>query len=81
MSFNSFVFNPELLDKLKGSAPSYSIGVDTYDKESLAYCLCRHMDGKTEILLVKTMRSKKRFKEEVNNLSRYFNAKVFREVD
>lgn len=78
---SSFVFDPALLDKLKGDAPTYSIGVDTYDEKSLAYCFCKHLDGKTEILLAKTMRSKKDFKEEVANLSKYFNAKICGEVD
>jgi len=78
---SSFVFDTELLDKLKGDAPTYSIGVDTYDEKSLAYCFCKHLDGKVEILLAKTMRSKKDFKEEVSNLSKYFNAKICGEVD
>lgn len=78
---SSFVFEPALLDKLKGDAPTYSIGVDTYDEKSLAYCFCKHLDGKVEILLAKTMRSKKDFKEEVSNLSKYFNAKICGEVD
>ena len=78
---SSFVFDPALLDKIKGDAPTYSIGVDTYDEKSLAYCFCKHLDGKVEILLAKTMRSKKDFKEEVRNLSKYFNAKICGEVD
>lgn len=78
---SSFVFDPALLDKLKGDAPTYSIGVDTYDEKSLAYCFCKHLDGKVEILLAKTMRSKKDFKKEVSNLSKYFNAKICGEVD
>jgi len=78
---SSFVFDPALLDKIKVDAPTYSIGVDTYDENSLAYCFCKHLDGKVEILLAKTMRSKKDFKEEVSNLSKYFNAKIFGEVD
>jgi hypothetical protein len=78
---SSFVFDPALLDKLKGDAPTYSIGVDTYDEKSLAYCFCKLLDGKVEILLAKTMRSKKDFKEEVSNLSKYFNAKICGEVD
>ena len=78
---SSFIFDPALLDKIKGDAPTYSIGVDTYDEKLLAYCLCKHLDGKMEILLAKTMRSKKDFKEEVSNLSKYFNAKICEEVD
>ena len=78
---SSFVFDPALLDKLKGDVPTYSIGVDTYDEKSLAYCFCKHLDGKIEILLAKTMKSKKDFKEEVTNLSKYFNAKICGEID
>lgn len=73
-----FVFDPALLDKLKGQPPSYSIGVDTCDINSLAYCFCKHIDGKTEILLTKTMIHKEQFNEEVENLAKYFNAQIFK---
>ena len=78
---SGFVFDPTLLDKLKDDAPTYSIGVDTHDEKSLAYCFCRHLNGKADLLLAKTMRSKKQFKEEVSNLSKYFNAEIYVEVD
>jgi hypothetical protein len=54
------------------------MGVDTYDKDALAYCLSRKVDGVIEILLCKTMRDEKEFKQEVENLAKYFNADVFR---
>lgn len=60
--------------------PSYQyiIGVDTYDKNMLAYCLMRkNMETKlSEVVLAKTIRDEKAFKEEVKNLAKYFNAKI-----
>lgn len=77
---NNFVFNHNLLTQLtQKESPNYYIGVDTYDKNALAYCLTRRLDGKTEIILLKTMASEKEFKEEVENISKYFNAKVLKE--
>jgi hypothetical protein len=57
--------------------PKYVIGVDPYEKDALAYCLTRKVDGVVEILLCKTMRDEKEFKQEVENLAKYFNADVF----
>ena len=54
------------------------MGVDTYDKDALAYCFGRKVDGVFEIMLSKTMRDEKEFKQEVENLAKYFNADVFR---
>lgn len=73
-----FLFDKDLLDKSKIKHPQYIIGVDTYDKDALAYCLSRKVDGVIEIILLKTMRNEKQFEEEVQNLSKYFNAEVFR---
>jgi len=58
--------------------PEYVMGVDTYDKDNLAYCFGRIADGVFEIMLAKTMRDEKEFKQEVENLAKYFNANVFR---
>jgi hypothetical protein len=76
----NYVFDIELLEKLKGEKPTYSIGVDTIDKYNLAYCLCKNSDDKMEILLAKTTADKKEFKEEVENLSKYFNAEIYGEL-
>ena len=57
------------------------MGVDTYDKDALAYCFGRKVDGVFEIMLTKTMRDENEFKQEVENLAKYFNADVFRSGD
>ena len=59
--------------------PYYALGVDTYDKNSLAYCLTRKIDGNIEILLCKKMKDEIEFEQEVKNLAKYFNADTFRE--
>ncbi len=74
----SFLFDKALLEKPSIKQPYYVMGVDTYDKDALAYCLSRKVDGVIEILLCKTMRDENEFKQEVENLSKYFNADVFR---
>ena len=73
----SFLFDKALLDKATIKQPKYVMGVDTYDKDTLAYCLSRKVDGVIEILLCKKMRDEKEFKQEVENLAKYFNADVF----
>ena len=74
----SFLFDKALLDKVIIKQPEYVIGVDTYDKNALAYCFGRKVDGVFEIMLSKTMRDENEFKQEVENLAKYFNADVFR---
>lgn len=74
----SFLFDKALLDKAIIKQPEYVIGVDTYDKEAFAYCFGRKVDGVFEIMLAKTMRDENEFKQEVENLTKYFNANVFR---
>lgn len=58
----------------------YVMGVDTYDEGSPTYCLMRRLNGKTEILLSKTIRDDATFKEEVENLVKYFDAITFKET-
>lgn len=56
---------------------SYAIGVDTYNKDCLTYCLVRkNIGGIAEVLLLKKMNNRKDFDEEVGNLAKYFNATV-----
>lgn len=74
----SFLFDKDLLEKATIKQPEYVIGVDTYGKDALAYCFGRKVDGVVEILLCKTMRDETEFKQEVENLAKYFNADVFR---
>ena len=73
----SFLFDKSLLEKSIIKQPEYVMGVDTYDKDALAYCFGRKVDGVFEIMLSKTMRDEKEFKQEVENLAKYFNADVF----
>ena len=73
-----FLFDKDLLEKATIKQPYYAMGVDTNDKDALAYCLSRKVDGVVEILLCKTMRDETEFKQEVENLAKYFNADVFR---
>ena len=72
----SFVFDRELLEKCTIKNIEYFIGIDTLDKRRNAYCLSREVDGVMEIVLSKTMNDKTQFKQEVENLSKYFNAQV-----
>ena len=58
--------------------PEYFMGVDTYDKEMNAYCFTRRVDGVTEILISKVIKDENDFEKEVENLAKYFNAKVIR---
>lgn len=39
--------------------PKHYIGVDTYDKDALAYCLCRKIDDKTDIYWLKPCETKR----------------------
>lgn len=78
---NDPVFDPKLLNSLQGGKIKYFIGVDTYDKNALAYCLGKQKDGDFELLLAKTMNDEEQFKEEVTNLAKYFNAKIGGEFD
>ena len=73
----SFLFDKALLEKAIIKQPEYVIGVDTYDKDALAYCFGRKVDGVFEIMLSKTMRDEKEFKQEVENLAKHFNAMSF----
>ena len=77
----SFLFDKTLLEKATIKQPEYVMGIDTYDKDALAYCFGRKVDGVFEVMLSKTMRNEKEFKQEVENLAKYFNADVFRSGD
>lgn len=74
----SFLFDKALLGKATIKQPEYVMGIDTCDKDALAYCFGRKVDGVFEIMLTKTMSDEKEFKQEVENLAKYFNANVFR---
>lgn len=54
--------------------PQYIMGVDTVDKDVNVYCLGKKVGGTFEIILTKTMYNKEEFNQEVENLTKYFNA-------
>jgi hypothetical protein len=68
------------LEKIKKMNISYAIGVDTSDENCMAYCLSKIIDDRHEILLIKTMSNKNEFNQEVENLSKYFNAVILKDV-
>lgn len=61
--------------------PKYIIGVDTYDENANTYCLVRILDENQEVILTKTICDKKEFDKEVENLSKYFDAVIIKEVN
>jgi hypothetical protein len=69
---------PDIPDNIE--EPKHFIGIDDYEKDSLSYCLCRKINDKSEVLLIKTMSNEEAFNKEVENLSKHFNAKVIREA-
>lgn len=73
----SFLLNKTLLRKATIKKPEYVICIDTYDKDVLVYCFGRKVDKTIEIMLTKTMRNENEFKQEVENLAKYFNANIF----
>ena len=79
---SSFVFDKELIEKaITADKPYYAIGVDTYDKNNLAYCLTRKTGDTIEVLLSKVSREETKFWQEVDNLAKYFDADVFKNGD
>lgn len=58
--------------------PEYFLGVDTYDKYISCYCLMKRVGDSIEVVISKRMRNSFEFFKEVDNLSKYFNATVFK---
>lgn len=78
----SFLFDKELIEKaMTADKPYYAIGVDTYDKDNLAYCLTRKIGDTIEVLLSNVSREETEFRQEVENLAKYFDADVFESGD
>lgn len=82
----TFEFPQEELDRrvkllsstTNSDTPKYTMGVDTSNNES-TYCLMRHYKKNTEIIMLKSLNDKVEFWDEVNNLSKYFNATILGE--
>jgi hypothetical protein len=79
---NNSVFDLKTIKQLElTEKPIYMIGVSTYDKKVLAYCLTRKHKEKTEVVLLNQRNDEKEFKKEVNNLAKYFEATIIEEFD
>ena len=52
----------------------FIVSVDTYDKPICAYALFRRTENGLECINVKSMNDYESFKDEVENLTKYFNA-------
>ena len=74
-----YLFDKKLFDNIKVVQQNYVIGVDIYDNNVLSYCLARNIDGVIEFILCKSMKDKKEFEKEVENLAKYFDAVIIRE--
>lgn len=75
---SNFLFDKSLLEKVVVKEPEYVIGIDTYDEKVPTYCFGRKINGVFEIMLSKTIRDQNEFKQEVDNLAKYFNATVLK---
>lgn len=72
------IFEREMLENIIVGIPyRYRIFTDTYDEKAPTYIFGRFTSNPPnksfEILLSKTMRDEKEFKQEVENLAKYFN--------
>jgi hypothetical protein len=56
--------------------PTYKIGV-----ADNAYCLVGYFEKEPIIILTKQIQDKQQFEDEVNNLSKYFDAEILRETN
>jgi hypothetical protein len=56
------------------------MGVDTSNKDFLSYCLVREIDGLSTVIILNTMNNEDEFQRQVENLSKYFNATIIKEV-
>ena len=54
---------------------SYYMTTDVAGNEYV-YCLVKIVNNESEIIICKAMTDKKEFKDEVDNLTKYFNAKI-----
>lgn len=72
--------NVKIKKLFEEEGPEYFIGVDRY-KDNSSYCLLKSQRRISKVVLSKnfiteTVESRKRFDEEVKNLSQIFNAKI-----
>lgn len=75
----SFIFKKEELEKIILHV-DYILGVDMYDDDIHAYCLImRYRETESDfVILSKEMKAGDEFNQEVENLRKYFNARLLR---
>lgn len=64
------------IDNPTAKHPKYAIGTYSHGKDSFTYFFGIRVDGIFEVMLSKTIRDEEEFKQEVENLTKYFNADV-----
>lgn len=84
ISGSAFVFQDGKLEVKKGSTEEsvfnkHIMCTSSIDNEFFTYTLVRCTKNSSEIIMCKTLREEKKFKEEVNNLAKYFNADLLEE--
>ncbi|AGO47442.1 hypothetical protein Phi19:3_gp038 [Cellulophaga phage phi19:3] len=84
ISGSAFVFHNGKLLVEKGSTEESFLNkhimcTSSIDGEFFTYTLVRCDKNSSEIIMCKTFREEKNFKEEVNNLAKYFNADILEE--
>lgn len=67
------------LKNINTSSGTYVMGVDTTDPMENAYVLGYWQEGVFTVILDKSEPSSVEFNEEVKNLAKYFNAKIYTE--
>lgn len=68
------------LQKLIMSDRKFVIGIDVHEKTHSYVLLMKEYDKTLFILTCNTTTKKKKFWKEVNNLAKYFNAEIVKEV-
>lgn len=80
-SMDQCVFDPKLLESLYPEAPKYVMGADISNTDINSYCLALETKEAPymKILLSKTAPSSREFREEIDNIAKYFNVSILKE--
>lgn len=68
------------LKYVKANPIKYVLGVDTSNSMSNAYCLGFWQAGEFTYILDKSEPESAEFTKEIENLSKYFNAAIYKEI-
>lgn len=69
-------FRALLVKRFQEKEGAFTIGVDTYDENHLAYCMTKKANGVITVMACKKMTDKAKFKEEVEMLSKMYNGVI-----